>query len=35
MIGRVATLGAGVIRQKAAKILDEFFGLAAAELGGL
>lgn len=34
VIGRVATLGAGMIRQKAAKILDEFFGRAAAELGG-
>ncbi len=32
--GRVATLGAGMIRQKAAKLLDEFFGHAAAELGG-
>lgn len=35
VIGRVATLGAGMIRQKAAKILDEFFGHAAAELGGM
>jgi carbon monoxide dehydrogenase subunit G len=34
VIGRVATLGAGMIRQKAAKILDEFFGHASAELGG-
>lgn len=34
VIGRVATLGAGMIRQKAAKILDEFFGRAATELGG-
>jgi carbon monoxide dehydrogenase subunit G len=32
--GRVATMGSGMIRQKAAKILDEFFGRAAAELGG-
>jgi carbon monoxide dehydrogenase subunit G len=31
--GRVATMGAGMIRQKATKILDEFFGRAAAELG--
>jgi len=34
VIGRVATLGAGMIRQKAAKILDEFFAHAAAELDG-
>jgi carbon monoxide dehydrogenase subunit G len=34
VVGRVATLGAGMIRQKAAKILDEFFAHAAAELGG-
>lgn len=34
VVGRVATLGAGMIRQKAAKILDEFFGRAATELGG-
>ena len=33
VVGRVATLGAGMIRQKAAKILDEFFKHAAAELG--
>jgi carbon monoxide dehydrogenase subunit G len=33
VVGRVATLGAGMIRQKAAKILDEFFTHAAAELG--
>jgi carbon monoxide dehydrogenase subunit G len=32
--GKVATLGAGMIRQKATKILDEFFGRTAAELGG-
>jgi uncharacterized protein len=32
--GKVATMGAGMIRQKATKILDEFFGRAAAELGG-
>jgi carbon monoxide dehydrogenase subunit G len=30
----VATLGAGMIRQKAAKILDEFFSRAATALGG-
>lgn len=34
VVGRVATLGAGMIRQKAAKILDEFFAHAAAELDG-
>jgi uncharacterized protein len=34
VVGKVATLGAGMIRQKAAKILDEFFDRAAAELGG-
>ena len=33
VVGKVATLGAGMIRQKAAKILDEFFDRAAAELG--
>jgi uncharacterized protein len=32
--GKIATMGAGTIRQKAAKILDEFFGRTAAELGG-
>lgn len=32
--GRIATMGAGMIRQKATKILDEFFDRAAAELGG-
>lgn len=32
--GKVATMGAGMIRQKATKILDEFFGHAADELGG-
>jgi carbon monoxide dehydrogenase subunit G len=32
--GRVATMGAGMIRQKATKILDEFFARAARELGG-
>jgi carbon monoxide dehydrogenase subunit G len=32
--GRVATMGAGMIRQKATKILDEFFGRIEAELGG-
>lgn len=31
--GRVATLGAGTIRQKAAKILDEFFGELERDLG--
>lgn len=35
VVGRVATLGSGMIKQKAAKILDEFFGRAADELGGL
>jgi carbon monoxide dehydrogenase subunit G len=34
VVGRVATLGAGMIRQKAAKILDEFFAHADAELDG-
>lgn len=34
VVGKVATLGAGMIRQKAAKILDEFFERAATELGG-
>ena len=33
VVGRVATMGAGMIRQKAAKILDEFFGRAGDELG--
>jgi carbon monoxide dehydrogenase subunit G len=33
VVGRVATLGAGMIKQKATKILDEFFGRAGAELG--
>jgi carbon monoxide dehydrogenase subunit G len=33
VVGRVATLGAGMIKQKAAKILDEFFGRAGDELG--
>lgn len=32
--GKIATMGAGTIRQKATKILDEFFGRTAAELGG-
>jgi carbon monoxide dehydrogenase subunit G len=31
--GRVATMGAGMIKQKAAKILDDFFGRAQRELG--
>lgn len=30
--GRVATMGAGTIRKKADRILDEFFGNAASEL---
>jgi carbon monoxide dehydrogenase subunit G len=34
VIGKVATMGAGMIRTKAAKILDEFFAHAATELGG-
>ena len=33
VVGKVATLGAGVIQKKATKILDEFFERAAAELG--
>jgi carbon monoxide dehydrogenase subunit G len=33
VIGKVATMGAGMIRQKAAKVLDEFFGHVAGELG--
>lgn len=33
VVGKVATLGAGVIQKKANKILDEFFENAAAELG--
>lgn len=33
VIGKVATLGAGVIKQKANRILDDFFSHAAAELG--
>ena len=32
--GRVATLGAGAIRKKGDKILEEFFNNAAKELGG-
>ena len=32
--GRVATLGAGAIRKKGDKILEEFFDKAAKELGG-
>lgn len=31
--GRVATLGAGTIKKKAARILDEFFGSLERELG--
>ncbi|MDT4915265.1 MAG: uncharacterized protein QOC66_4393 [Pseudonocardiales bacterium] len=34
VVGRVATLGSGMIKQKASKIIDEFFTHAAAELGG-
>lgn len=34
VVGRVATLGTGTIRKKADTILNEFFGHAAAELGG-
>jgi carbon monoxide dehydrogenase subunit G len=34
VVGRVATLGSGMIKQKAAKIIDEFFAHTAAELGG-
>jgi carbon monoxide dehydrogenase subunit G len=33
VVGRVATLGAGMIRTKATKILDEFFARVSAELG--
>jgi carbon monoxide dehydrogenase subunit G len=33
VVGKVATMGAGMIRQKAAKILDEFFAHAVAALG--
>ncbi|MDQ1732458.1 MAG: uncharacterized protein QOK10_2617 [Pseudonocardiales bacterium] len=33
VIGRVATLGAGMIRTKANKVMDEFFAKATAELG--
>lgn len=33
VVGRVATLGAGMIKQKATKILDEFFGRVGDELG--
>ena len=33
--GKVATMGAGTIRQKAAKVLDEFFSRAAQNLGGV
>jgi carbon monoxide dehydrogenase subunit G len=34
VVGRVATLGSGMIKQKATKIIDEFFAHTAAELGG-
>ncbi len=34
VVGRVATLGSGMIKQKATKIIDEFFTHTAAELGG-
>jgi len=33
--GKVATMGAGMIRQKATKVLDEFFGRAADHLGAV
>jgi carbon monoxide dehydrogenase subunit G len=33
VVGRVATLGAGMIKQKASKLLDEFFAKAGDELG--
>lgn len=33
VVGRVASMGAGIISQKAQKILDEFFTRAASELG--
>jgi carbon monoxide dehydrogenase subunit G len=32
IVGKVATMGAGVIRKKADKILEEFFGNASSEL---
>jgi uncharacterized protein len=35
VVGRVAALGAGTIRQKAAKILDEFFSRAGQDLGAV
>jgi carbon monoxide dehydrogenase subunit G len=35
VVGRVATLGAGMIRQKADKIIEEFRTQAAAALGGV
>ena len=33
VVGKVATLGAGMIKQKASKTLDEFFDRVAVELG--
>lgn len=33
VVGRVASMGTGIIAQKAQKVLDEFFDRAAAELG--
>jgi carbon monoxide dehydrogenase subunit G len=33
VVGKVATMGAGMIRQKAAKVIDEFFAHATAALG--
>lgn len=33
VVGKVATMGAGMIRQKAAKVIDEFFAHANAALG--
>jgi uncharacterized protein len=35
VVGRVATLGAGMIKSKADKIINEFFARAAAELGAV
>jgi carbon monoxide dehydrogenase subunit G len=34
VVGKVATLGGGVIKQKANRILDDFFRQATSELGG-
>lgn len=33
VVGKVAAMGAGMIRQKAAKVMDEFFAQAASALG--